>query len=277
MRKLVFTYVAILVGLLPSLYAVTGGYILTTNNPTFTNNGSTITFSQTISFSNLRTANIAMRFPYIDLAFLSYASNDASFILPVDELGRIKKISISAAVNQTDGSFRIGSNTTTENEPYEISHRAWANLYSTNLQAKGIPLTGGLSFLSGSSGVSGREINFSGSKTDNIVPGASVPDGSFTPAYLNYTTYTSGFTTGEQLFGFEDYSKFMGQDSFVVQLDTSVFTNLGSGLEYEVIPPSFFGALVLSYEIIPEPSAISLLALGLTGLVALRRCRRNAV
>jgi len=272
MLKKFIVYTGFLISLVPSLHSATGGYIVSTNSAISTN-GLNFVFSQTVSFSDLKTDSLSIRFPYIDTAFLSYPSVNPSFNMPVDELGRIVKVSISAVINSTDGSVKIGPNTTALARSYLVYHTAWANILSPDLQARGVSLGGGLSFLQGA-----NEIDVSGTKSGVVTQGQTI-NGTFAPDFIGYSLGSTprSFSTSEQMFGFADFSKFMGAGDFEVQLDAEVFSSLGTSLPYEVIPPSFFGDLILTYEIIPEPSAASLLALGLTGLVALRRCRRNAV
>ena len=267
MSKLAVLYSAILFGLVPSLYSV-NSVTVTTNAPTFTPFDLTsVRFSQTVSFTNLTTDTLSIRFPWIDTAFLNY---DPLFRTPVNEIARILKVSLSGSINQTPGSIKIGSNTSSSPRSFSIIHTALANFSSPDLTARSISLANGLSFLQGS-----NEIDLSGSKSGFVSGGSSISE-SF-DAFLNYGSANGwNFSSNEQLFGFSDWSKFMGEGDFVIQLDSEVFSSTGTSLIYEVTPPSFFGNLVLTYEIIPEPSSASLLALGVGGLIAIRRMRRKA-
>ena len=269
MLKKFIVYIGLIIALVPSLHSATGSIVST--NTSISTNGLNFVFSQTVSFSDLKTDSLSIRFPYIDTAFLNYSSVNPSFNLPVDELGRIVKVSISAVINSTDGSIKL-ANTTASSRSYSFTHNASANLQSLDLQTKGVSLSGGLSFL-----LSANEIDVYGAKSGFSVGPSQTITETFASGFIDYTSPQRSFSSGEQMFGFADFSKFMGNGEFDVLLDAEVFSSLGTSLPYEVIPPSFFGDLILTYEIIPEPSAASLLALGLTGWVALRRFRRNAV
>ena len=84
--------------------------------------------------------------------------------------------------------------------------------------------------------------------------------GSSDPSY----TYTLQFTSGS--------------GSFVLPISFDVF-NVGSYTQFQ---PSIFdggpyaGTMNTTVNVVPEPSALSLLALGLGGVIALRRVRRQA-
>lgn len=94
----------------------------------------------------------------------------------------------------------------------------------------------------------------------------------------NYRTASTGDLGG--LLDASSFSQFLGAGTFDVlvnaaQLDTTQTTFFGTTVYRVDSAPALSGNVVVTYEVVPEPSVLSLLTVGLAGVIALRRLRRK--
>ena len=211
-------------------------------------------FSQKIEFSNLRKGSINLSFPKIDTAFLAvYGASSPVFVIPVNEMGRMVDISITANLNSTAGSWQI-DNPSTSSAIASITQsiKGWF----TSL----MPISFG-----GSSASPNLDDPYSNLSVN--VPGANSASGNFQSL--------SGAQLGGSISS-SNYSLFTGAGDFAVAVNAdSALQIIADGMDVSVASPSLFGDITLTYTVIPEPSSLSLLALGIGGLIALRRARRS--
>lgn len=216
------------------------------------------TLSQTNAFSNLRTGTRDFTF---DLIQKRYDGN--SQITRDIEIGQIRDISFTAVIRKIDGSWAFEN---PNSVPGSLTITQWIKGWFSSIGKNlGITLGSASSPTAEWSYAPGTQIiNPSGSLSGNFGGGS--------PVSLTGTIATS------------DYGNFLGDKISDTTFGVSFAANsywdavTAPGMDVTSLrTPSISGELILSYSVIPEPSSVSLLALGLTGLIALRRCRRNAV
>ena len=209
----------------------------------------TVTISQTNSFANLTTGTQTLSFNLIGSAFgSSVAESD------------IVNLSVFANINLSYGFFvveNLGSDRNVVN--FSTFTKYW--LTSSHLP--------------------------------DIFPNTEdVPDGMFefsTPVTLESFEKLSGnfgffdeeivdsFTLGGDFSGSNMVGLFLGSGTFDIVVNAIGSHSIeGMNIDKSILStPQLSGNVVLTYEIVPEPSTASLLVLGLGGLIALRRTRRS--
>lgn len=245
MRKHFLTYLSVLFILSSPSHSA---------SPTITTNYSVVglnhVFSQKIEFSRLRANSLDLAFPLVDTAFLMFSNPD--FNIPVNELARVKNISITANLGSTAGSWQIDNpSASSASASITQSIKGWFS----SLKPIGF---GGTS----------ASPNLTDQYSNNMtVLGNGTPAGDFEAV--------SPFPLGGELDS-SVFSSFTGAGEFIVKLNAESFLQIDApGMDVNVMSPSLVGDITLTYTVIPEPSTVSLLALGLTGFVALVRARRS--
>lgn len=203
----------------------------------------TVTISQTNSYSTLTTGFRTLTFNLLDTA---YGSN-------VD-INDIISISITGIINKSAGSWSIEN---LEGSPVNVdidqSTKGWFT------STKSIGFTGTQS---------------SANLTSLYYNPVQIP--AFSIITGNFGIDSTGLLGGGLSSSF--FSEYLGAGTFdIVVNGLQNVSVVGPGIDQSTTSPRLSGNVVVTYEIVPEPSAASLLALGLGGLIALRRCRRKAV
>jgi len=199
----------------------------------------TVSHSQTRGISNFTTVPRTFNFNLIDTAFgQSVALSD------------IVSISITASLNKSAGSWSVED--ISESEQFVTvtqSTKAWF----TSLK----PI-----------GIDGSELNPALDSPFSLVVGI--------PAFGMETGDFNTFSTGQ--FGGSlasaDFSEFLGAGTFDIVLNgAQSFLVTGGAVNQNSTPPRISGSVVVTYEIVPEPSAASLIVFSAGALLALRRRR----
>lgn len=216
------------------------------------------TLSQTNAFSNLRTGTRDFSF---DLIQKRYDGN--SQITRDIEIGQIRDISFTAVIRKIDGSWAFEN---PNSVPGSLTITQWIKGWFSSI-GKNLGIT-----LGSASSPTAEWSYAPGTQTIDPLGSLSGNFGGGDPVSLTGTIATS------------DYGNFLGDKISDTTFGVSFAANsywdavTAPGMDVTSLrTPSISGELILSYSVIPEPSSVSLLALGLTGLIALRRCRRNAV
>lgn len=202
-----------------------------------------LTISQTNSYSNLSTGTRTLSFNLLDSAFGSSVA-----------ISDIVAISITGFINKSAGSWRVD------------------NLEGNSVNVDINQTTKGWFTSAKSIGFLGTEASpnllSTYSDTLTILPSTTITG--------NFGTAGTGNLGGSLVSSF--FSEYLGAGTFDIVMNSSQSTSVvGPGIDQATSSPRLSGNVVVTYEIVPEPSAASLLIFGLGGLAALRRVRRNAV
>lgn len=202
----------------------------------------TILLSQTNTFSSLATGSQTLSF---NLAGASVQLSD------------IVSVSITGTIDKTAGL-------------YTITHPGGFGSFFVNVKRQ----TSGWF-------ASAKPIGFAGSSGSpnlfaNLNRNDAVNSGSRT---LDYGTSSTGLLGGS--LATSSFDQFLGAGTFDIvvnaaQLDTTTTTFFGSTVYRVNSEPALSGNVVVTYEIVPEPSVTSFFVVGMTGAIALRRVRRKA-
>jgi len=85
----------------------------------------------------------------------------------------------------------------------------------------------------------------------------------------------TGGPIGGELLSNDMFSDYLGSGTFDIVVNALQSTSVvGPGIDQSTSSPRLSGNVVVTYEIVPEPSTASLIVLGLGGLAGLRRARR---
>ena len=201
-----------------------------------------LTISQTNTFSSLTTGTRNLSFNLLNSAFGSSVA-----------ISDIVSISITGLINKSAGSWSF-----TNQDPTAIQVIFSQNTKGWFTSAKSIGFLGteaSPNFLS----------NFSDTLT--VQPGDTLSG--------NFGAAGTGPLGGSLSSSF--FSEYLGAGTFDIVVNGLLNTSVnGPGIDQNTVSPRLSGNVVVSYEIVPEPSAASLLIFGLGGVFALRRCRRKA-
>lgn len=202
----------------------------------------TISRSQTNSFSNFTSGTRNLNFNLVDTAFGSTVA-----------LGDIVSITITGIINKSAGGWVV-----TGNDP-EVVNDVTVNQttkgWFTSLRPVGIEGTS-----------SSPNLN---SVYSQIFPLA--PNGTLSGDFGSASTGNLGGSLNSSLF-----NQFTGLGTFSVVLNGfQSFAVEGNGIDTSNYNPSpkLSGDVIVTYEIVPEPSAASLMFLGAGALLALKRRR----
>jgi len=201
----------------------------------------TVTISQTNSYANLTTGTRTLSFNLLDSAFGSSVA-----------VSDIVSISITGLINKSAGSWTVD------------------NLEGNNVNVDINQTTKGWFTSANSIGFLGTEASpnllSDFSDTVTILP--------FDTVSGNFGSAGTGTLGGSLASGF--FSEYLGSGTFNIVVNALQSTSVvGPGIDQSTSSPRLGGNVVVTYEIVPEPSAASLLILGLGGLAALRRTRRS--
>ena len=95
----------------------------------------------------------------------------------------------------------------------------------------------------------------------------------FETVFGNFGSAGTGTLGGSLASGF--FSEYLGSGTFNIVVNALQSTSVeGPGIDQSTSSPRLGGNVVVTYEIVPEPSTASLIVLGLGGLAGLRRARR---
>jgi hypothetical protein len=200
----------------------------------------TVTISQTQAYSNLTTGTRTLSFNLLNSAFGS----------PV-AISDIVSISITGLINKSAGSWTV-----------------------QNLEGNGVNVD--INQTTKSWFTSAKSIGFLGTEVSPNL----LSDFSQAVTILPFDTVTGNFgTAGTGPLGgslaSSVFSEYLGAGTFNVVVNALQSTSVdGPGIDQSTSSPRLSGNVVVTYEIVPEPSAASLLIFGLGGLAALRRCRK---
>ena len=216
----------------------------------------TYTLSQTNPFSGLRTGTRDFSF---DLIQKRYEGNSA--ITKDIEIGQIRDISFTAVIRKIDGSWTFDN---PNSVPGSLTITQWIKGWFSSIGKNlGINL--------GSLSSPTAEWNYAPS-TQTVDPLSSLTGnfGGGAPVSLTGNIFSA------------DYGSFLGDKisdtAFAVSFAANSYWDAKTAPGMDVTSlrtPSISGELILSYTVIPEPSAASLLTIGIGGLIALRRTRRG--
>lgn len=202
----------------------------------------TVTISQTNSYSGLIEGNRVLTFNLLDSAFGSSVA-----------ISDIVSISITGFMNKSAGTWTVlnDENPNSVNVAIDQSTKGWFS------SAKSI----------GFLGTEASPNLFSPYSTNVTVTSFGTLSG-------NFGTAGTGPLGGSLASSF--FSEYLGAGTFVVDVNSLQSTSIiGPGIDQSSFSPRLSGNVVVTYEIVPEPSAASLLIFGLGGLAALRRVRRS--
>jgi len=200
-----------------------------------------LTISQTNSYSNLATGTRTLSFNLLDSAFGSSVA-----------ISDIVSISITGLINKSAGSWSVD------------------NLEGTSVNVDISQTTKGWFTSAKAIGFLGTEAspNFLSTYSDTLT---ILP---FDTVLGSFGTAGTGTLGGSLASGF--FSEYLGAGTFNIVVNSLQSTSVeGPGIDQATSSPRLSGNVVVSYEIVPEPSAASLLIFGLGGLAALRRVRRS--
>ena len=200
----------------------------------------TVTISQTQAYSNLTTGTRTLSFNLLNTASGSSVA-----------ISDIVSISITGFINKSAGSWSV---TNLEEEDVNVDIDQTTKSWFT----------------------SAKSIGFLGTDVSpNLFSDFSdtVTISSFGIATGNFGTAETGSLGGSLASSF--FSEYLGAGTFNVVVNASQITSVvGPGIRQATNPPRLNGNVVVTYALVPEPSAASLLIFGLGGLAALRRCRK---
>lgn len=205
----------------------------------------TILFSQTNAFSGLATGSQTLSFNLAETARGSSV-----------QLSDIVSVSITGIIDKAAGS-------------YTVTHAGIGQIFiDVKRQTSGWF-------------TSAKPIGFAGSSgSPNLFANLNRTEGiSFGSRNGDYGTSSTGALGG--FLATSSFDQFLGAGTFDIevnaaQLDTTTRTFFGSTVYRVNSEPALSGNVVVTYEIVPEPSVASLLVVGMAGAIALRRLRRKA-
>ena len=202
----------------------------------------TVTISQTQAYSNLTTGTRILSFDLLNTASGSSVA-----------ISDIVSISITGLINKSAGSWRVDNlEGTSVNVDINQTTKSWFT------SAKAIGFLGteaSPNFLS----------NYSDTVT--ILPSDTVTG--------NFGTAGTGTLGGSLASAF--FSEYLGAGTFNIIVNALQSTPVdGPGIDQSTSSPRLSGNVVVTYVLVPEPSAASLLIFGLGGLVAIRCVRRKS-
>jgi len=202
----------------------------------------TVTISQTQAYSNLTTGTRILSFNLLNSAFGS----------PV-AISDIVSISITGLINKSAGSWTV-----------------------QNLEGNGVNVD--INQTTKSWFTSAKSIGFLGTEVSpNMFSDFSdtVTISSFGIATGNFGTAETGSLGGSLASSF--FSEYLGAGTFNVVVNALQSTSVdGPGIDQSTNSPRLNGNVVVTYVLVPEPSAASLLIFGLGGLVAIRCVKRKS-
>ena len=201
----------------------------------------TVTISQTNSYVNLATGTRTLSFNLLDSAFGSSVA-----------VSDIVSISITGLINKSAGSWTVD------------------NLEGNSVNVDISQTTKGWFTSANSIGFLGTEASpnvlSDFSDTVTILPFETVSG--------NFGSAGTGILGGSLASGV--FSEYLGSGTFNIVVNGLQSTSVvGPGIDQSTISPRLSGNVVVTYEIVPEPSSGALLLLGIGGLIALRRVRRS--
>jgi len=202
----------------------------------------TVTISQTQAYSNLTTGTRTLSFNLLNSAFGS----------PV-AISDIVSISITGLINKSAGSWTV-----------------------QNLEGNGVNVD--INQTTKSWFTSAKSIGFLGTEVSPNL----LSDFSQAVTILPFDTVTGNFgTAGTGPLGgslaSSVFSEYLGAGTFNVVVNALQSTSVdGPGIDQSTNSPRLNGNVVVTYVLVPEPSAASLLIFGLGGLVAVRCVRRKS-
>jgi len=202
----------------------------------------TVTISQTNSYSTLATGTRNLTFNLLDSAYGSAV-----------DINDIVSISITGFIDKSAGSWRVENlEGNLVNVDIDQSTKGWFT--------------------------STKSIDFAGTQTSpNLISlyYNPVQVSAFSVVTGNFGTDSTGVLGG----GISSslFSEYLGAGTFdIIVNGLQSVSVIGPGIDQSTSSPRLSGNVVVTYEIVPEPSSASLIILGLGGLVALRRMRRKA-
>ena len=210
-----------------------------------------LTISQTNTFSSLTTGTRNLSFNLLDSAFGSSVAIDD-----------IVSISVTGFIIWSGGSWSFTNTSTGTNsdDAIDFNFSEMSKIWFTTAAERGV-FTGT---------EAGPNFSTDFSETFRILPEYIVP-GPFIVDHDPLREDFGGAVHSSYL------SEYLGAGTFDVVVNSLQSTSAeGPGIFQTTASPQFNGNVVVSYEIVPEPSAASLLIFGLGGLAALRRVRRKS-
>ena len=202
----------------------------------------TVTISQTQAYSNLTTGTRTLSFNLLNTASGSSVA-----------ISDIVSISITGLINKSEGSWTVENlESTSVNADFRQTTKSWFT------SAKSI----------GFLGTQASPNLFSEfSQTVTVLP--------FDTVIGNFGTAGTGTLGGSLASGF--FSEYLGAGTFNIVVNGLQSTSVdGPGINQATNSPRLSGNVVVTYVLVPEPSAASLLIFGLGGLVATRCVRRKS-
>jgi hypothetical protein len=202
----------------------------------------TVTISQTQAYSNLTTGTRTLSFNLLNTASGSSVA-----------ISDIVSISITGFINKSAGSWSV---TNLEEEDVNVDIDQTTKSWFT----------------------SAKSIGFLGTDVSpNLFSDFSdtVTISSFGIATGNFGTAETGSLGGSLASSF--FSEYLGAGTFNVVVNALQSTSVdGPGIDQSTNSPRLNGNVVVTYVLVPEPSAASLLIFGLGGLAAIRCVRRKS-